>query len=211
MGCCWGKNSSTDAADVAAQEQEMSVTNHAVLCKAGLKGEKVDVQDDPKACGYRVSGSGTLVGSCALDCDIAYWEVILGKNPERVSVGVKRLNAKRAVVNNGMGTLNKTLENTEQGTFWILDREKLAGVELKEGTCIGVHFDQSDLPMLSFTIDGKLYSNASISRIRPTQDLIAAVSVDDKASATVIFNEDGFTQKPWAGKFRAIVASTSLI
>ena len=193
MGCCWGKTSSTDVKD-SVQEQEMSTTNHAVLCRAGLRGDKVNIEEDPKSSGYKISGSGTMVGSCALDCDIAYWEVILGKNPEKVQVGVKRLNAKRAIANNGLGTLNKTLDETEDGTYWILEHNKLAGVELKEGTCVGVHFDQSDLPMLSFTIDGKLHSNASITRIRPTHDLIAAVSVNDEASATVIFNELGFTQ-----------------
>ena len=209
MGCCWGKSvEDTDA----VEEQEMSVTNHTVLCRAGLKGEKVDIEEDPRSSGYKVSGTGTMVGSCPLDCDIAYWEVILGKNPEKVCVGVKRLNPKRALMANGMGTMNKTLDETENGTYWILEKKELGSdVELKEGTVIGVHFDQSDLPMLSFTIDGKLHSSASINRIRPTQDLVAAISVD-KASAAVIFNEDGFTQKPWApGKFRAIVASTNLI
>ena len=46
-----------------------------------MKGEFVHVQHDSKLNRYSIEGSGTVIGSCALDCDTATWEVKLGKNP----------------------------------------------------------------------------------------------------------------------------------
>ena len=192
-------------------EMQDSVTNATVVCRAGKKGDHVSVKEDHSCSGYSISGTGTMVGSCALECDIAYWEVILGKNPSKVRIGIKRYNPKKAVALNDH-SIDQPLDKTKKDTHWLLDPEALGkDVVLKEGSIVGVHFDQSDFPMLSFTVDGKLHSNASVTRIRPTQDLIAAVSVEEGGTATVIFNEDGFKQKPWAGKFKAIVASTNLI
>ena len=39
---------------------------------------------------YTVSGKGTIIGSCALDCDTGYWECIVGENPEELQLGIRR-------------------------------------------------------------------------------------------------------------------------
>ena len=199
MGCCCGKGSP----DVTEDLEMGDVTNDAVLCRIGLKGDQVNVVESNQR--FRVSGEGTVLGSSMLDCDIGYWEVTVGKNPKACQVGIKRFVKKKPT------SLNSVLKVDEKdNTGWILDVGKLDD-KLKEGQVIGIHWDQSDLPMVSFTVDGKLHPNASISRIRPSIDLYPAVSVTDGATAELAFNEEAFQKKPWASKFRMIVSATNML
>ena len=56
-----------------------------------MKGEFVHVQHEAKNNRYSIEGSGTVIGSCALDCDTATWEVKLGKNPSGVMVNYLKI------------------------------------------------------------------------------------------------------------------------
>ena len=199
MGCCWGKGDSNEADALEMGD----VTNAAVLCRIGKTGEGIKVDMENQS--FRVSGKGTALGSSMLDCDIGYWEVKLGKNPQSCRVGIKRFNPKRPT------PLNDVLKTGEKTpSCWILDPKEL-GEELKEGQVIGIHWDQSDLPMVSYTVDGVLKSKASITRIRPTNDLYPAVSVTNGATVELVFNEEAFEKKPWASKFRMIVSATNML
>ena len=101
-------------------------------------------------------------GSSILDCDIGYWEVEVGDNPKGCRVGIKRFNHKKGPV-----SLDGGLEAGEKvPSCWILEPRDL-DEEIKKGQVIGIHWDQSDFPMVSFTIDGRLHSKASITRVRP--------------------------------------------
>ena len=143
----------------------------------------------------------THLGSCALDCDLAYFEVRIGdKNPAKTRVGLKRVHKKQAI--DLSGELNPT---DSESPSWIFDYK-----DLKAGDVVGVHWDQTDLPMLSFTLNGIEYAQAAVTRIRPTQDIYPAVSIVD-GSCEFIFDEDGFIHKPRASKFQMIVCATSLI
>eukprot|EP01033_Poteriospumella_lacustris_P005141 gene5141-3665_t len=105
--------------------------------------------------------------------------------------------------------LSKSLEdygdNAESPSWW------LKGVSLKEGDVIGVYWDQTDLPMLSFTRNGQLLGQSCINRIRPSSEIFPAVSLAGASSVTVIFDDDGFRFPPLASKFKMILCSSSII
>lgn len=202
MGCCCGKGSSDHDTDAVVEME--NVTNEAVLCRIGRKGDRIRVLEEGKR--YEVSGKGTVLGSSILDCDIGYWEVEVGDNPKGCRVGIKRYNHKKGPV-----SLDGGLEAGEKvPSCWILEPKDL-DEEIKKGQVIGIHWDQSDFPMVSFTIDGRLHSKASITRVRPTNDLYPAISIDDGSTAHIAFHEDAFQRKPWASKFRMIVSATNIM
>ena len=90
MGSCFGclKGGKEPADDVEITTTQNPVSS--VTCKIGLKGPSVSVALDSATNIYTVSGSGPAIGSCALDCDTAYWEVVAGSNPAGLKIGIKR-------------------------------------------------------------------------------------------------------------------------
>lgn len=136
-----------------------------------------------------------------MDCDVAYFEVKIGRNnPHCTKVGVKKGNKK----NMDLSGFLEQVEGSESPS-WVFDYP-----DLKEGDVVGVHWDQTDLPMLSFTLNGIEFTQAAITRVRPAQDIFPAVSMK-AGSCELIFDEDGFLHKPKSSKFKMIVCATSLI
>mmetsp|Transcript_3985 Transcript_3985/g.4067 ORF Transcript_3985/g.4067 Transcript_3985/m.4067 type:complete len:199 (-) Transcript_3985:76-672(-) len=181
-------------------EAEMSQTaNRAVMCKVGLYGPDVKVKDNPKRNSYLLEGTGIMLGSCMLDCDTAFWEVVVGKNPEGLKIGIKRFNAKKKTPLTG--ELDSKAEDA-----WYLENFKY-----QEGDVIGVCWDQTDLPMVSFCHNGELVGTGAINRIRPSIDLFPAVSLANGATCEVIYNGDNFIKAPPSNKFKMIVCASSLI
>lgn len=212
-----------------AEEPEIEISdamNATVMCKCGCSGEGNHVSTDPAKNIISVSGSGTVigiiitkscrvnkitfncgVGSCCLDCDTAYWEVVVGKIPENLKIGIKKYSK------SGKGEPNKSLlsgdlaENAnDEFPAWAL-----TGVELKEGDVVGVYWDQTDQPMLSFAINGTMCSSGtSINRVRPAHDIYPAVSVKTGSTCCIVFDGNSFSFPP-KGKFKMIICATSLI
>ena len=148
------------------------LTDIAVTCKCGLKGDNVIVKQDESTKRYSIQGFGTAVGSCALECDTATWEVKLGTNPSGVKIGVKRLTKRSSNEKSSVAGFLDDPGNLEpEQTTWFLKNN----TELKEGDVVGVYWDQTDFPMLNFSLNGKLLSNVAINRIRPSQDIYPAI------------------------------------
>lgn len=202
MGCC-------PSSDEEVVVELNDVTNAAVQCNAGMAGKNTLVKRT-EAGDYHISGQGTMVGSCSLDCDIAFWEVKLLREADSVQVGLAKFNPKRPVPLEG----ELTGDNDGKGAApqWVLKREFLPqGQKLQEGDVVGVHWDQTDFPMVCFTLNGVFLPNASITRIRPAQDIYPAVSVSGKGEAEARFAGGTFEFKPMASKFTPIVCATNLI
>lgn len=197
-GCC--SKSSVDEDAVALNTNS---TNTAVTCKVGKHGEHINVKADSANNYYTISGKGTAVGSCFLECDTAYWEVRVGDNPSNVCVGIKR----------GDKNLNGYLDADESGTAQPNDESWYFKTTegLKKGDVIGVYWDQSALPMLSFTLNGKDVSDASFLRVRPANNVLPAVSVRDLSSCELIFDGHHFIHQSKSPKFGMIISATSLI
>ncbi len=145
MGCCFSRGKS--AADEDNDVELSNTTNVAVTCKCGQFGSGVKSTVDPSNNYLKVEGNGTLIGSCPLDCDTAYWEVKVGDNPPGLRVGVRRFNKKKP------SDLNGSL--SEQADAVAPDCWLFKGAsELKTGDVVGLYWDQTDLPMLSFAVNG---------------------------------------------------------
>ncbi len=145
------------------------------------------------------------MGSCPIDCDTGYFEVKLGNKAtnDTIRVGVKRYNPKKNA--DLSGQLDAP---SELFPGFCFTSQK---VTLKAGDVIGVHWDQTDLPMLSFTVNGVEIAEAAINRIRPSNEIYPAVSLSGGADCAVIFADQDFSFKPRASKFKMIVCATSLI
>ena len=195
MGCCCSSQSQEDNVEL------ISTTNDAVCCKGGQRGTNIVLTDLSPGCCYKVEGSGTVIGSCCLECDVAMWEVIVGKNPEGLAIGVKKVMKKTAV------ELDTTLDSEfdPNSPSW-----SLSDTPLQEGDVVGVYWDQTDLPMLSFSVNGKMVSYC-VTRIRPSNDIYPAVSVRDGSTCEFIFNGKEFKFPPKSSKFQAIICASSLI
>ena len=206
MGPCLGK--AKKGGDNGVIEHS-SVTNdnfHKTGAKVGQSGANTKVAMNTSTNCYSISGDGTVLGSCHLDCDTGYWEVVVGKNPEGLNIGVKRFNPKKPVSLDGYidGKSNDT-----SAPSWCLDKSM---VDLKEGDVVGICWDQTDLPMVSFSVNGEYNPmRGSINRIRPANDVCPAVSVTNGATCELIFDGRQFKKSPPSSKFTMIVCATSLI
>ena len=192
---------SSDGSDV---ELSSNSTSTSVMCKCGLYGNDVHISVDHKNNFIAVRGKGIALGSSTLDCDTAYWEVRVGQNPEGVKIGIKRFQiAKPAELS---GNLSDPILPGEDSPAWFFQ-----GPAFKTGDVIGVYWDQTDLPMLSFTLNGSIVPEASILRIRPAFDIVPAVSVEDKSTCEMIFDGNHFLNQPKSSKFQMIISAKSLI
>jgi len=146
------------------------------------------------------------LGSCALECDTAMWEVIIGNQPEGIKIGVKRYHKRMNELANFAGFLDDKANQEPEPTSWYLKYS-----DLKEGDVVGIYWDQTDFPMLNFSVNGKMLQNVAINRIRPSSDIYPAVSVQSGSSCSFGFDGDHFKYPPLSSKFKMIVCATNLI
>ena len=225
MGCCC---SSEESADTAIEEVELETRNVANMPKIGLHSKHMKIARIDHGL-FKIKGKGVALSSCMLEADIAYWEVVIPSSSSRTSgkenvmVGVSRFMKNQkgtpildtpvdftAVNECGDNNVSVKALPTQQVPFWgmpvsIHNHEK--------DTVVGVHFDQTDLPMLSFTVNDELQFSKSINRIKPSQNLYVSVSIPDgcENECIVIFDDAHFKGKPSANKFGPLICSSSLI
>ena len=201
--CCCCKKSPMSSDDSSVELSSKS-TNASVMCKCGLYGNDVHISTDQKNSFITVKGVGIALGSSTLDCDTAYWEVRIGENPEGVKVGIKRFHIKKP--SDLSGNLDDIVAAGDDSPAW-----HFKGPALRTGDVVGVYWDQTDLPMLSFSLNGNIIPEASILRIRPATDISPAVSVKLGSSCEMIFDGNHFLNQPKSNKFQMIISAKSLI
>lgn len=199
--CCCRNNADGSGSDV---ELSSNSTSRSVMCKCGLYGNDVHIAVDSKNNYIAVKGKGIALGSSTLDCDTAYWEVRVGQNPEGVRVGIKRFHiAKPAELS---GNLGDPAIPGEDSPAWCFQ-----GPSFKTGDVVGIYWDQTDLPMLSFSLNGNIIPEASILRVRPAFDIVPAISVQEGSTCEMIFDGNHFLNQPKSTKFQMIISAKSLI
>ena len=142
-----------------------------------------------------------------MDCDTAYWEVIVGKGSENVKIGIKKF-TRKSKEESLAALLGGDLEEDSSESYpaWTLK-----GVAYKESDVIGVYWDQTDQPMLSFSLNGVMCSSSTaVNRVRPAHDIFPAVSVKSGSTCSIVFDGNHFAHPP-ASKFRMIICATSII
>lgn len=132
MGCCCcssnkssGNDSNTVEMTNAMHSSNASTPNS---CKCGKYGKDIKISGNGS---FIAEGNGTVLGSCMLDCDTAYFEVKVGENPSGVLVGVKRWDAKRP--SSLEIHLDEDDKKDDNVSAWFL-----RGVTLNEGDVIGL-------------------------------------------------------------------------
>lgn len=229
MGCC---SSSEDTDEVVIELN--TTTNAAVQCHKGRSAEGLHITNaDNGNIIVKAASSdsgGIMLGSCSLDCDVAYWEVKIIKNKTNnedkdesknsgsgIGIGLKKFQAKNPVPLTGFIS-NSDNDGKGASPSWSLNTVHLGKskekelTDFKEGDIIGVHWDQTDFPMVSFTLNGNFLPNASITRIRPAQDIYPAISIHGSNQIVeVVFDSANFTHKPLSSKFGGIICASSLI
>lgn len=198
---CFKTNRTEDVA-IELQTNVMQGTNDNVTCKSGNHGENIKITLENGI--YNVTGNGIALGSCPLDCDSGYWEVRVGNNPLGVLIGLKRDKKKKEKQSTSLNGSLKDGDN--ESPNWIFQ-----GKELKTNDVIGIYWNQTDLPMVSFSLNGEIISNASITRIRPAQDIYPAISIIEGSSCDMIYSQEKFLFPPKSSKFSQIVCATSII
>jgi len=202
--CCRRRGAAQDAGDDEGTEMTGGAHNATTMCRAGLHGCDVSLNVDSVTNFIAVKGKGIALGSCSLDCDTAYWEVRVGSQPTGLCVGVKRFNPKKPA--KLTGSLDDAPTAEEDAPAWYFK-----GPALKTGDIIGVYWDQTDLPMLSFSLNGDIIPEASILRIRPAVDIVPAVSCQQGSTCEIIFDGNNFIKPPKSSKFKMIISAKSLI
>lgn len=212
--CCTKFDDTTNLVNKNNKEQ----VNDSVCCKIGPHGDKVTVTSDSNS-NYTVTGHGILLGSCALECDTAYWEVKICQidNPNDIQIGIQRYDQKspcpltgKLIANSGDNNSNSggNSGNNNGNSTWIFNNNNY---QLKTDDVISIYWDQTDLPMLNFAINGVIQYDNNVNRIRPSNNVFPAVSVENNSSCQLIFEERNFHHKPVSSKFPMIVCATSII
>ena len=199
--CCCGTRGGSSEDDGVEME---NVHNITTMCRSGLHGPEIALTVANSNNFITVKGKGTALGSCSLDCDTAFWEVRVGNQPQGVCVGVKRFNPKKPAKLTGL--LDDSPNADEDSPAW-----HFKGPELKSGDVIGVYWDQTDLPMLSFSLNGNIIPEASILRIRPAIEIVPAVSCQHGSTCEMIFDGNNFLKPPKSSKFKMIISAKSLL
>ena len=151
MGSCCSKKGSEN--DEVVIELNDPVVNTCVQCRAGNHGAGLRVKSTDKG-NYNITATeagGTVLGSCSLDCDVAYWEVKVVKGGNGVNIGLKKYKPKQPCDLSGLlDTQNN--DGKETDPCWLLKREHLGEDRrtegFREGDIVGVHWDQTDFPMV---------------------------------------------------------------
>jgi hypothetical protein len=198
MGCCCSKRNREDDSIPLS-----NIPNTCVTSKVGKVGSNVRVTPVSSNGSFLISGNGTAVGSCILECDSAYWEVKIGDKPEGLCIGVKRFDDSKSQSLDGYLD-NESDKHGEEA--WCLH-----GVTFVKDDVVGVYWDQIDRPMLSFSLNGVALPQASHTRVRPANNIVPAVSVHDGSTCSFIFDEKHFLFPPKSSRYGMIVCATSLI
>ena len=179
-------------------EEDDQLLADSTTCKVGYTSKKLSItsNDDNS---HSICGNGIVLGSCALDCDSAYWEVKIKSNAKSVRIGLVRYDPKNK------GSPPKDLD-------YKMDlNHKDTKENLKAGDVVGIKWDQTDMPMVVFTINGKIINHAIITRIRPSINIYPAVLLEDGGECDLLFARSLFRFKPESPKFDQIICAKSII
>jgi len=175
---------------------------------------------------FHVTGEGTVLGSAALYQDRAYWEVVVVR-PGAFGLGVARRCSRSQV--HGLDTTkfdggrswgahfrvddddgSDEEESRPSDPFGDIESaEGTENVELYEGDVIAVVFDQSDLPKISYFLNGKeMKSKRIVGGVKGV--VFPAFVVQGETMLNIVFSENDFKGNVPQG-FSGIVPARDVI
>jgi len=183
-------------------EEDEELLSDSTCCKIGYTSKKISITSNDNN-SHSIKGNGIVLGSCALDCDSAYWEILIKSNASNIQIGLVRYDPKNNKQKGGPTELDYKMDLNQK------DKK----VNLNDGDVIGIKWDQTDMPMVVFTINGKTINHASITRVRPSINIYPAVLLEDggNGACDLIFSRSLFKFKPESPKFDQIICAKSII
>lgn len=152
---------------------------------------------------FAVSGEGTALASSSVEQERAYWEVRVLK-PGAIRVGVSQLQAKQALASalQAAGPLSWSVD-AAVGARAGGGGSSGGGGGCKEDDVVGVAFDQSEKPVVRFTLNGEPQPAWTLQGVKGT--VYPAVSVGDGAICDCCFSSGLFDYTP-PDRHTAIIA-----
>ena len=144
----------------------------------GAKGSRVLLS------GSTVGGSGTVRGNAPLDQDRCYWEVAVVSSigGASFSVGIAR-----PFAGDQLSALDGQLELHGPQSWALRVNDVTSTVIAADGDTIGVAFDQSDVAVLEFFLNGQLIPDATVRGCGIRGPIAPAVSVGPGAKLRANF------------------------
>eukprot|EP00941_MAST-03F_sp_MAST-3F-sp1_P005700 g5700.t1 len=156
------------------------------------KGEKVSVTN------FVIIGDGTALANAALHQSRAYWEVKVLEAGD-FSIGVSH-RLKPEHLNGQLG------DNSRHS--WGLRVDGNSGLLAKTGDIFSVSLDQSEIPVLHFSLNGVRLENRSIRGIRGL--VFPAMSVTNGSRLDANFGPTAFVHEPPKG-FAGIIRAQDIL
>jgi hypothetical protein len=172
----------------------------------------------------QVSGYGLALASVSLEQDAGYWEIHVVETPDeigRIYIGVSPKRDRQfftdGVKSEGFRTNsdgNDTSSSTANGDDTDDDphppgTELMKRLAVTANDIIGIAMQQSDLPMLQFTLNGAPLTDGSINRFRGNP--YPAVYLPDDNSGRVRFVFRDCSHQPPNSRFVPIMEARGLV
>lgn len=175
---------------------------------AKMTNPSISIVDD----GLAATGSGLALIGAPIEQDAAYleWKIELqgGKTQhiDSIMFGVSTKKNRKYYAE-----LSENKDSSSNET-----EEWMKVIECQNGDVIGVAIQQSDLPMIQFTLNGEMLYDVAINRFRGTvfPSIFLPDNTDDdvgELKATVVLEESKFEHISPAAKFGPIIVARSIV
>lgn len=84
-------------------------------------------------------------------------------------------------------------------------------VPVKDGDTVGIMVQQSDLPMIQFTVNGEEKHDLSITRFKGQVYPAVYLPEGEEITGTLVFDEDEYKQAPPNSRFMPVIVARGLI
>eukprot|EP00934_Nitzschia_sp_Nitz4_P006669 Nitzschia sp. Nitz4//scaffold113_size70149//38471//39205//NITZ4_005952-RA/size70149-augustus-gene-0.85-mRNA-1//1//CDS//3329533347//6659//frame0 len=203
--CCSSEDQGPSAQELELQQQKAKA---ALSISPKLSSPEIQISSQ------KVSGQGLALAGASIEQDMAYWEwhVSLEKNVhvDTVQFGVSGKKDRQFYEN-----LKNVEEPPEEGSpSQINGTQWMRAIDVENGDVVGVAVQQSDLPMVQFTLNGEPLHISAINRFRgtvhPSIHIPASAQAKGFAAALVV-DESAFKHESPGGRFGHLLVARSIV
>lgn len=214
-GCCSCCGCSQDSSDGGGTDKEMEL--QAQKSKKALSiSETMSAPTIIRKTSNTISGQGLALAGVTIEQDVAYWEWHMKapskKTMESILFGVTA--KKDAKFYQDLPPEKcKTIE--EDGPSQVNGTQWMRRIDFENGDVIGVAIQQSDLPMVQFSLNGEPLHISAINRFQGTMypAIYLPFSTDDLGvEATLVVEEANFKYaRGFGDRFGPIIVARSIV
>lgn len=213
-GCCSSCCVSEDSNDAGtAKEMELQAQkSRKALAISETMSAPTIVRKNPNT----ISGQGLALAGVIIEQDVAYWEWYMQappqKNMESILFGVTGKKDAKFYQDLSPETIKST---EEKGPSQVNGTQWMRRIDFENGDVIGVAVQQSDLPMVQFSLNGEPLHISAINRFQGTvyPAIYLPFSTDDQGVvATLVVDEASLKYaKSFGDRFGPIIVARSIV